>query len=168
MIQFTKKEIQGLLENLSKDPTRPALCDVYVDTTNKKLVATDGYTMVVLSVDWEKEFPPVDTSEYSDYYIPAKTLSDWCKLHSTRDTITSDELAEMVEPRDYQYPDYEYLFADFEKLEKVNSNKFDLTLLHRFEKIMPKALITFKDGRAILNDFGPNGSTRKGLICALQ
>ena len=168
MIVFNKKEIQGFLKNLSKDETRPALCDVYVDTKNKNLVATDGYTMVVIAVDWDKKFKDIESTSYSGYYIPAKTLSDWCKLHKTKDTITSDELAEMVELKDYKYPDYERLFTNFEKMEKVSSNKFDMSLMSRFSDIIPNALITFKDGEALLNNFSPNGSTRKGLICGFE
>lgn len=159
MISYTQKQIKGLLENLSKDTLRPALCNVYVDQESKNLVATDGYTMVVLPIDLDKDLGK------GDHYILRKSLEDWTKLHKQKDTISSDELVDMVSTQDCRFPDYQYLLNMASKENESSQIDLDLTLLHRFEKVMPKAKVSIVASKALLTDI--NDSRIQGVICGL-
>lgn len=105
---MNKKQVGALLKVISKDTTRPILCNAYVGTWNDTpvLVATDGYKLSVSYVE--------GADELVGKLIRRDALERWYKLATGKDRLTGDELVR-VSSDDYaqhgsyesgQYPDW--------------------------------------------------------------
>lgn len=108
MRTFTKKQVKGWLNVMSKDATRPALCGVKL--SDKKAWLTDGYIAVSydLSDGWTKEL--------ENRFITREALTEWCKEHTTKAELSVEELGKLAEPKESyknyadRYPDLKQIF----------------------------------------------------------
>ena len=84
MKTFTKKQLQALYKVLNPKETRPILRHLYV--AGGYLTATDGYVMVAVPIDTDKEG-----------LIDQAFMNQWMFEHSNQATITADELLEHLD-----------------------------------------------------------------------
>ena len=84
MKTFTKKQLQALYKVCNPKETRVMLRNLFVADGN--LTATDGYVMVAVPIDTDKEG-----------LIDQAFMNQWMFEHSNQATITADELLEHLD-----------------------------------------------------------------------
>lgn len=116
---ITKKQLQAITKVCSKDTTRPALMRLAIQ--NGKLWATDGYIAVAYNLN---------ATTTADFTIDPDKLKMKLAVMKPMNTMTAEELEELKDEDDYQYPNMEWVCkVDEEK--PSNNVSVDPALLAR-------------------------------------
>ena len=102
-LALSKPQVKALLEVISTDDSRPALCRAVISLLRDDkpcLVATDGYVLAALRLN--------DSYRHRlNECVLRDDLVKWYKLAGNRDTFDDDALREMLVVNDTQFPDWQ-------------------------------------------------------------
>ena len=123
-MNLSKRQVKALLDIMSDDKTRPAICQAWIDKRGDKqvLVTTDGYHLVVLNT----ELGPRHVGKV----VTRDELVKWYKLATAKDVLTNGRLADMLTEPEHNYPRWEQLIpTEPEQLSTFTLNARYLTNL---------------------------------------
>lgn len=102
---FAQRQIKALTNAMWNDDTRPVLAGLAFK--DHALVATDGYVLVAMNIkdDWQKDY---EGDEFGDYIVPKQAIKEWIKTHTSKATISVEELWGMATKMG-KFPDWRKL-----------------------------------------------------------
>jgi len=98
-MRLAKPQVKALLEIMSSDDARPALCHAWIENINDypQLVATDSYHAVMFKL-------PRDMDGQAGESISRTDLTRFYKLMERKDSFSDIEVMGMVKKSDRRFP----------------------------------------------------------------
>ena len=132
MIEFTKKNIKGIIDVLkSNQINHPDLKTIRIQRDGFAYI-TNGY----LAIRWKLQTEPVPRDEnQKEFVIPVDNLIKWYKLANTNDKLNELSILELQDKENKtDYPDIGSIFKNAKKNNISNNitlNLFLIELVHR-------------------------------------
>lgn len=119
-LALTRKQMKAFLNVMAKDEARPALCRASVEIYDGEpvLVATNGYMLAALKLGDE-------CSGAVGLCVMRKELIKWYKLAERKDIFTEEQLLEILEENDVEFPKWQKAIPPIESAEGVERLSFN-------------------------------------------